>query len=103
MSAEGAWTVPPEHRPTCPLSGQPCTSWTCLVDVCEGPMGNYRAVKRKVESDLVREVLEALARRNGVSLESRAEPGTPARNYELALRLGVGQVFGLDEPEAEPS
>ncbi len=28
------WLVPPEHRPTCPLDGQPCTSWTCLVDVC---------------------------------------------------------------------
>lgn len=28
------WLVPPEHRPTCPVSGEPCTSWTCLVDVC---------------------------------------------------------------------
>lgn len=27
------WLVPPLHRPTCP-SGRPCTSWTCLVDVC---------------------------------------------------------------------
>lgn len=27
------WLVPPQHRPTCP-SGRPCTSWTCLVDVC---------------------------------------------------------------------
>ena len=30
----GRWLVPPEHRPTCPVSGKPCTSWTCLVDVC---------------------------------------------------------------------
>lgn len=30
------WLVPPEHRPTCPLSDKPCTSWTCLVDVCAG-------------------------------------------------------------------
>ncbi len=28
------WLVPPSHRPTCPLDQQPCTSWTCLVDVC---------------------------------------------------------------------
>lgn len=29
------WLVPEEHRPTCPLTaGLPCTSWTCLVDVC---------------------------------------------------------------------
>lgn len=28
------WLVPPSQRPTCPLNGQPCTSWTCLVDVC---------------------------------------------------------------------
>ena len=30
----GRWLVPPSHRPTCPLDNQPCTSWTCLVDVC---------------------------------------------------------------------
>jgi hypothetical protein len=28
------WLVPRQHRPTCPLDGEPCTSWTCLVDVC---------------------------------------------------------------------
>jgi hypothetical protein len=28
------WTVSLEHRPTCPLDQKPCTSWTCLVDVC---------------------------------------------------------------------
>lgn len=27
------WLVPPQHRPTCP-TGRPCTSWTCLVDMC---------------------------------------------------------------------
>jgi len=31
------WTVPSEHRPSCPLDGRPCTSWTCLVDVCDRP------------------------------------------------------------------
>lgn len=30
------WLVPPEHRPTCPVDGEPCKSWTCLVDVCVG-------------------------------------------------------------------
>ena len=45
--------------------------------------------------ELVREILVALAERDGVSLDSEADPGTPARNYELALRLGIGKVFGL--------
>lgn len=31
------WVIPLEHRPTCPADGKPCTSWTCLVDVCEKP------------------------------------------------------------------
>src|SRR5271169_1621699 len=32
-----AWLVPPEARPTCPLSQKPCTSWSCLQDVCVDP------------------------------------------------------------------
>lgn len=31
---QGPWFVPPSQRPSCPLSGEPCLSWTCLVDVC---------------------------------------------------------------------
>lgn len=27
--------VPVDQLPTCPLSKQRCTSWTCLVDVCD--------------------------------------------------------------------
>lgn len=50
---------------------------------------------------IVRDVLEALCRRDGLSLESDAEPGQPARNYELACRLGIGHVFGLREPDPE--
>ena len=46
---------------------------------------------------LVRDVLEALCRRDGLSLESAVEPGEPARNYELGDRLGIGHVFGLKE------
>jgi hypothetical protein len=46
---------------------------------------------------LVRDILEALCRRDGLSLESAVEPGEPARNYELAARLGIGHVFGLKE------
>ncbi len=55
--------------------------------------------------DLLREVLEALCTRDGLSLESDlddGEPGPPlrnwARNYELAARLRIGHVFGLREP-----
>lgn len=46
---------------------------------------------------LIREVLEALCRRDGLTLESSVVPGEPARNYDLALRLGIGCVFGLKE------
>lgn len=49
---------------------------------------------------LIRDILEALCRRDGLSLESAipgAEPGEPARNFELADRLGIGHVFGLKE------
>ena len=46
---------------------------------------------------LVREILEALCRRDGLSLESGVVPGEPARNYELAGRLGIGHVFGTGE------
>jgi hypothetical protein len=55
-----------------------------------------------VADGLLRDVLEALCERDGISLESAVEPGTPARNYELALRLGIGRVFGLaDFPDVE--
>lgn len=48
---------------------------------------------------LIRDILESLCRRDGVSLESSITPGGPARNYELADRLGIGKVFGLAEQE----
>jgi hypothetical protein len=48
-------------------------------------------------SDLVRDILESLCRRDGISLDSAVEPGEPARNYELAMRLGIGHVFGIRE------
>jgi hypothetical protein len=44
---------------------------------------------------LIRDVLESLCRQGGLSLESTVTPGQPARNYELAERLGIGHVFGL--------
>ena len=46
---------------------------------------------------LIRDILESLCRRDGLSLESTVVPGEPARNYELADRLGIGHVFGLKE------
>lgn len=46
---------------------------------------------------LIRDILESLCRRDGLSLESAVVPGEPARNYELADRLGIGHVFGLKE------
>jgi hypothetical protein len=46
---------------------------------------------------LIRDILEALCRRDGLSLESAVVPSEPARNYEIAVRLGIGHVFGLQE------
>jgi hypothetical protein len=46
-------------------------------------------------ADMVHEILEAVCMRDGLSLESTVDPGEPARNYELALRLGIGHVFGV--------
>ena len=53
---------------------------------------------------LIREILEALCLRDGLTLESSVVPGEPARNYDLALRLGIGHVFGVGEtPDMEAS
>ena len=52
---------------------------------------------RRAGDGIVRDVLESLCRRDGLSLESVVVPGEPARNYELADRLGIGHVFGLKE------
>jgi hypothetical protein len=50
---------------------------------------------------IIRDILESLCRRDGLSLESAVEPGEPARNYALAERLGIGHVFGL--PDTAPA
>ena len=60
-----------------------------------------RAVKRleiSVASGdaLIREILESLCRRDGLPLESSVVPGEPARNYDLAMRVGIGHVFGIE-------
>ena len=46
---------------------------------------------------LVREILEAVCTRDGIPLDSDVDPGTPARNYELGIRLRIGHVFGIGE------
>lgn len=106
-AASDPWTIPPEQRPACPLDGHPCSSWTCLVDVCVDDDASIPAryqtpdaQRIRVESgmDTVRATLEALCRRDGLSLDSAVVPNEPARNYELALRLGIGQVFGIGNP-----
>jgi hypothetical protein len=60
------------------------------------------ALGERAAEGLLRSVLEALCVKAGLSLGSDAEPGTPARNYELALRLGIGEAFGLEEDEPSP-
>jgi hypothetical protein len=48
---------------------------------------------------LIRQILEALCRRDGLPLGSDVVPGEPARNYELAIRLSIGHVFGIRYPD----
>ena len=50
---------------------------------------------------LIRDILESLCRRDGLSLESTVTPGEPTRNYELASRLGIGHVCGLKRADSE--
>jgi hypothetical protein len=59
-------------------------------------------IEAKVNADLVRDILEALCIRDGISLESSFSPSDRARNYELALRLRIGHVFGLPSSEEGP-
>ena len=56
---------------------------------------SLRARVARLTAEVVRDALEALCLRDGLSLESTVTPGEPARNYELAGRLGIGHVFGL--------
>lgn len=58
-----------------------------------------RALEAAVTSSdaLIRGILEAVCCRDNLSLESSVTPGEPARNYELALRLGIGHIFGLTQ------
>lgn len=59
-----------------------------------------KIIEADAAESLVRDILVALCKRDGLSLDSDAEPGSPARNYELALRLGIGQVFDLNRGES---
>jgi hypothetical protein len=71
------------------------------------PAGDYeqRALEAAVMGSdaLIRGILEAICRRDGLELDSTVIPGEPARNYELALRLGIGHVFGLSNSTPGPA
>jgi hypothetical protein len=74
------------------------SQWLDLVEKAVNEVTAERELaNRQADSDLLRETLEAVCERDGISLESYVEPGEPARNYELALRLRIGRVFGLRE------
>lgn len=62
------------------------------------PPVTAQAARQQAGEALVRAVLEAVCLRDGLSLESSVEPGAPARNYELGLRLNIGHVFGVADP-----
>ena len=57
--------------------------------------GDADAVRLEAAEQVTRDILVALCERGGVALDSDSEPGTPARNWELAVRLGIGQIFGI--------
>ena len=46
---------------------------------------------------VTRNILEAICKRDGISLESGILPGEPARNFELAERLGIPDAFKVTE------
>jgi hypothetical protein len=49
---------------------------------------------------ILRKVIEAVCCRDGITLESDVDPGHPARNFELAERLGIGDAFtSAEEPQ----
>jgi hypothetical protein len=85
------------------LSDADRNGWAAVEQAVAGPLEaeNERLSARLGAADaFVRDVLEALCRRDGLPLESAVTPGEPARNYELADRLGIGGVFGL-KPQAD--
>jgi len=111
------WLVPPRHRPTCPLTKEPCTSWTCLVDVCvdafservfthpclrgdelfPGPPQN--GAHRHCDSDPIEcgvQALEAEYEERGHKLDELADRHAKYRNAAMK-RVGVleGQIAAL--------
>lgn len=65
-----------------------------LALICEATNVPFEAI---VPTDLLRNVLEALCEKDGISLES--EWGGSARNFELIERLGIGHVLYMKESQ----
>lgn len=82
------------------LSGKPVAR---PVRATPGPVAEIEFLGALAEAAAVQErgILEALCRRDGVPLDSAVEPGEAARNYELAIRLGIGDVYGLKPQPGE--
>jgi hypothetical protein len=57
------------------------------------------AIEDEVNAKLIRDILVAMARKQGISLVSPFNPDEEARNYMLAQRLGIGSVFGIPDDE----
>ena len=56
-----------------------------------------RATRQELaEMDMVRAILEAACKRQGIPITSDVDPDKPARNYELMVRLGIGEVVGIN-------
>ncbi len=53
----------------------------------------------EVEMEVVRAILEAMCRKQQISLVSAFGSDEPAANYVLAQRLGIGSVFGIPDNE----
>lgn len=56
-------------------------------------------VRCRVHAELLREILEAMCAKHGISIESQYDDEDSARNYELIFRLGIGHVIGMGTGE----
>ena len=75
--------------------------WVEALIATQAASASAAAIGAQVGADLTRQILVAVCQRDRISLASVADPGQPAWNYELALRLGIGRVFGL--PDGDPA
>jgi hypothetical protein len=66
-----------------------CAQGTALCEDARHAPFTLMHARHEDDCPICRNILEAVCRRDGISLDSTVQPGTPARNFELADRLGI--------------